>query len=80
MGPVKSFNEASDFKFDEWVRAAETDFDPQDPKLREFLQRQTSVLALLRRAAEKPGCHFDRDYGRDREQRHAGASPDASQN
>jgi hypothetical protein len=64
MGPLKSWNEASDFKFDEWARAGETDFDPQEPELREFLQRQTSVLALLRRAAEKPGCYFDRNYGR----------------
>ena len=37
-------------------------FDPHDPELRRFLKRQSAALALLRQAAAKPGCFFDRDY------------------
>ncbi len=65
MGPLDSWREDWDEKWSEWA-SGETPFDPKEPRLREFLQRQTSVLALLRRAAEKPGCYFDRNYGRPR--------------
>ena len=37
-------------------------FDYQDKELIAFLRRQEKVLALLRKAAEKPGCSFDHDY------------------
>lgn len=53
-------------KWEYWNDTGEIGFDPQDPQLREFLQGQAPALALLREAAEKPGCFFDRDYGRPR--------------
>ena len=37
-------------------------FDPKNPELRRLLQKNTAVLALLRQAASKPNCYFDRDY------------------
>ena len=39
-------------------------FDLHDPELRRFLKRQSAALVLLRQAAAKPGCSFDRDYAR----------------
>jgi hypothetical protein len=62
MGPLESWNETWDEKWNQWA-GGEASFDPKEPRLREFLEQQASVLALLRRAAEKPGCYFDRDYG-----------------
>jgi hypothetical protein len=47
-----------------WQVAEKIGFDPHDPELRRFLKRQSSALALVRQAAAKPGCTFDRDYGR----------------
>ncbi len=47
-----------------WRNTSNTEFDSQDAELRELLRRHTSTLALLRQAAAKPGCYFDRDYGR----------------
>ncbi len=48
---------------EEW-NVSNPEFDAQDPKLREFLGQHTSTLALLRQGAAKPGCCFERDYGR----------------
>jgi len=64
MGPLELWNETWDEQWNKWVWAGKTGFDPKERKLREFLNRQGTVLALLRRAAEKPGWYFDRDYGR----------------
>jgi len=64
MGPVESRNDGWDQKWEGWVSGKEPGFDPQEPKLREFLRQQTPVLILLRQAAQKPGCYFDRSYAR----------------
>ncbi len=47
-----------------WDETGEPALDPHDPELRRFLARQAAALTLYRQAAAKPGCHFDRDYGR----------------
>lgn len=50
-----------------WTRRQQSgniNFDLHDPELRRFLKRQSPTLALLREAAAKPGCCFDREYGR----------------
>ncbi len=60
MGSNEQWNES--WK-DEW-NTSSTEFDARDVGLREFLGRHVSTLALLRRAAAKPGCYFDRDYSR----------------
>jgi hypothetical protein len=64
MGPEESWSKGWDQKWDKWLEGETTDFDAQEPKLREFLKQQTSALVLLRQAAREPGCYFDRDYGR----------------
>jgi hypothetical protein len=51
-------------KWTTWQEAEKIGFDLRDPELRRFLKRQSSALALLRQAAAKPGCSFERDYGR----------------
>ena len=49
-----------------WVgnNPANPGFDPKDAGLRAFLRQQAGTLALLREAGHKPGCYFERDYGR----------------
>jgi hypothetical protein len=44
---------------------AEAEFDFNAPQLGEFLADRAGELAVLRAAAAKPGCYFERDYGRD---------------
>jgi hypothetical protein len=39
-------------------------FDFKNPALGEFLTERAGELALVRSAAAKPGCFFDRDYAR----------------
>ncbi|ASV73606.1 hypothetical protein THTE_1004 [Thermogutta terrifontis] len=39
-------------------------FDFGNPELGEFLRQRAGELALLRRAAALPACHFERDYFR----------------
>jgi len=56
MGPAESWNDAWDQKWEESASGKKPGFDPQEPKLREFLKQQTPVLILLRQAAQKPGC------------------------
>ena len=51
-------------KWCNWLNPGATGFDPKDAELRGFLTRQAATLVLLREAGNKPGCHFDRDYGR----------------
>jgi len=52
-------------QWDEWRTGIEQGtLDPNDPVLSDFLRRQTPALILLREASDKPGCYFDRDYGR----------------
>jgi len=51
-------------KWTAWHDSGKPDFDLNDAELRRFLKRQGGTLSLLRRAAAKPGCSFDRDYGR----------------
>jgi hypothetical protein len=38
--------------------------DPTSPEVAEILARHADTLDLLRRATEKPGCRFDRDWSR----------------
>ena len=39
-------------------------FNAKDPGLRPFLQRHAATIALLHKAASKPGCYFEHDYYR----------------
>jgi hypothetical protein len=57
---VKAWNE----KWTNWHDTMRLDFDLRDPQLRGFLARQAPAIKLLRQAAAKPDCSFDRDYGR----------------
>jgi len=41
---------------------SEPGFDPNNPQLRSLLQKNTAELALLREAASKPNCCFERNY------------------
>jgi hypothetical protein len=47
-----------------WHDPVRIDFDLHDKELRSFLSRQAPAIKLLRQAAAKPDCSFDRDYGR----------------
>jgi len=38
--------------------------DPASPEVAAILARHSAALDLLRRAADKPGCRFDRDWSR----------------
>jgi len=65
MGDTNAWPEA----WDEWTAWGEPDYpgvDPDDAELRAFLEKQDPALRYLRMAAWKPGCYFDRDYGRPR--------------
>ena len=64
MGDSASWPKAYGEKWCNWVTAGDTGFDPKDDELRAFLKQQAAALALLREAGDKPGCYFDRDYGR----------------
>ncbi|MGO8744897.1 MAG: hypothetical protein ACLQNE_02800 [Thermoguttaceae bacterium] len=60
----KPWQDAWHARWAKWQDAEKIGFDLHDPELRRFLKRQSSALALVRQAAAKPGCTFDRDYGR----------------
>lgn len=60
MGPEQAWNADWDPRWSDGL----TKFDPQDRALRELLDRHAPALALLREGGRKPGCYFDRDYGR----------------
>jgi hypothetical protein len=64
MGSQEAFEDAWSDEWDEWLEPSGEDFDPEDTAMRQFLDKQRLALALLRRATEKPGCYFDRDYQR----------------
>lgn len=66
MGPEKDWKKRRDAKWDEWLKPDNADFDPGDQELRQFLADQAPALALLRQVVDKPGCYFQRDYGRPR--------------
>jgi hypothetical protein len=55
-------------KLESWLEPA-SGRGPQDLKdknLRAYLQRHEADLALLREAARRPSCYFEREYGRPR--------------
>jgi hypothetical protein len=60
----KQWADAWDKKWATWQGSEKIGFDLHDAELRRFLKRQGGTLSLLRQAAAKPGCSFDRDYGR----------------
>jgi hypothetical protein len=60
----KPWQDAWDAQWTTWYDSEKIGFDLHDPELRRFLKRQGGTLSLLRQAAAKPGCSFDRDYGR----------------
>jgi hypothetical protein len=60
----QAWKEAWEKRWERWDETGEPPLDPHDPELRRFLARQEAALALYRQAAAKPGCYFDRDYGR----------------
>jgi hypothetical protein len=64
LGPQHTWPEARREQWDKWTDIEHGKLDPKDPELAAFLREQAPALALLREAAKKPGCHFDRDYGR----------------
>jgi len=52
-------------KSSKWYRDwSKRDYDAKDPELRGYLKAQQATLAVLKRAAGKPGCYFERDYAR----------------
>jgi hypothetical protein len=51
-------------KWSKWLEPGAAGFDAKDPEMRAFLKRQAGALALLREGGDKPGCYFERDYGR----------------
>ena len=54
-------------KWTKWIQWDEPlDLDTSDPELVAYVNGMESATALLREAAAKPGCYFDRDYGRPR--------------
>jgi hypothetical protein len=58
------WKQAWEEKWSKWDETGQPALDPHDPELRRFLARQAAALTLYRQAAAKPGCYFDRDYGR----------------
>ena len=60
----KPWQDTWDKIWNNWQDLGKLDFDLHDPELGRFLQSQARTLALLRQAAAKPGCSFERDYGR----------------
>lgn len=71
--PKKSWDGVLQEKWDEWTGP---DVDLKDPELRAFLKRHALTIGLLHEAANKPGCCFERDYGRPN---YATALPEISQ-
>jgi hypothetical protein len=55
-------DESWDKKWTQRLREGCFDFDPEDTKLRQFLEPQAATMRLLRQASEKPGCCFEYDY------------------
>jgi hypothetical protein len=55
-------------KLESWLEPAtgRAPLDLKDKDLRAYLQRHEADLALLREAASRPGCYFEREYGRPR--------------
>jgi hypothetical protein len=54
-------------EYNEWFRLMSDEpdkFDPRDPELTAYLNRLRPLLALVREAAARPGCNFNRDWGR----------------
>jgi hypothetical protein len=64
MGDPASWSKAYEEKWSKWLEPGAAGFDAKDPELRAFLKRQAAALALLHEAADKPGCYFEREYGR----------------
>lgn len=60
----QAWKQAWEEKWSKWDETGQPPLDPHDPELRRFLARQASALTLYRQAAAKPGCYFERDYGR----------------
>ncbi|MGA2031856.1 MAG: hypothetical protein ABSG68_06350 [Thermoguttaceae bacterium] len=59
----KQWQDAWKEKWTTWQDSEKIGFDLHAPELRRFLKRQGGALSLLRQAAAKPGCTFERDYG-----------------
>ncbi len=49
-------------QWDAWTGPDASTVDPNDAELRQFLQRNAGRIALLHKAASKPGCYFEHDY------------------
>ena len=60
--PMKSQGKSLQEKLEQWTNPGETGLDVKDPDLRQFLQDNAGRIALLHKAAAKPGCYFERDY------------------
>lgn len=59
--------EAWNGKWTEWLRQeVPIDLNATDPDLVAYVTGMEPAAALLRQAAGKPGCYFERDYGRPR--------------
>jgi len=46
----------------EWLHPSEGKFNPDDERIRVFLERSQPAIELLRKAAERPACNFGTHY------------------
>lgn len=46
----------------EWLHPSEGKFNPDDERMRVFLERSQPAIELLRKAAERPACNFGTQY------------------
>lgn len=60
----EAWQESWNDKWTRWRESGKVAFDADDPRLRRVLEQHSGTLRLLRQAAARPGCYFDRDYGR----------------
>ena len=60
--PMNSREKALKEKWKRWTNPGETGLDVKEPDLRQFLQSNAGRIALLNKAATKPGCYFEHDY------------------
>jgi hypothetical protein len=59
---LKSWDKISPETYRHWAEPDQPGFDARDPQLRRFLQTHANAIALLVKAAGKPGCYFEHDY------------------
>ncbi len=65
---IRNLRQDQATKLESWLEPASgrVPLDLKDKNLRAYLQRHEADLALLREAASRPSCYFEREYGRPR--------------